>query len=139
MPQRISVLRARFPGRSEIIDDEDINLVLIGTHNNLHAELATRALESGKHVFVEKPLALHEDELEEVIRAASISEGRLMVGFNRRFSPLAVKAKEFFSGRRAPLSILYRVNAGRVSPRTGRRTRRKAAAGLSARFVTLWT
>jgi polar amino acid transport system substrate-binding protein len=54
--------------------------------------------------------------LDEVIRAAKRSDAELMVGFNRRFSPLALKAKEFFSGRRAPLSILYRVNAGRVSP-----------------------
>ncbi len=103
-------------GTDEIIQDADINLVVIGTHHNLHAELAARALKRNKHVFVEKPLAMNAQELDEVIRAASGSEAQLMVGFNRRFSPLAVKAKEFFSGRRAPLSILYRVNAGRVSP-----------------------
>jgi len=103
-------------GTDEIIQDADINLVVIGTHHNLHAELAARALERNKHVFVEKPLAMNAQELDEVIRAASGSEAQLMVGFNRRFSPLAVKAKEFFSGRRAPLSILYRVNAGRVLP-----------------------
>jgi len=102
-------------GSDEIIDDPSINLILIGTHNNLHAELAARALAAGKHVFVEKPLALNEEELDEVMRAATVSEGQLTVGFNRRFSPLAVKAREFFSNRRAPLSILYRVNAGRVS------------------------
>ncbi|MBC8030892.1 MAG: bi-domain-containing oxidoreductase [Pyrinomonadaceae bacterium] len=103
-------------GADEIIRNPDINLLVIGTHNDLHAGLATQALEFGKHVFVEKPLALNYDELDEVIGAAAVSEGRLMVGFNRRFSPLAIKAKEFFAGRRAPLSILYRVNAGRVSP-----------------------
>ncbi len=103
-------------GAEEIIQDAEINLVVIGTHNNLHADLAVRALDSGKHVFVEKPLALNTQELDEVIRAATVSDGRLMVGFNRRFSPLALKAKGFFSERRAPLSILYRVNAGRVSP-----------------------
>ena len=103
-------------GADEIIGDADINLIVIGTHNNLHADLAARALEAGKHVLVEKPLALNEDELEEVARVAAVSEGKLMVGFNRRFSPLAVKAREIFSNRRAPLSILYRVNAGRVSP-----------------------
>jgi len=103
-------------GADEITLDANINLVVIGTHNNLHAELAARALESGKHVFVEKPLALNEEELDKVTRAATISDGQLMVGFNRRFSPLAIKTKEFFSGRRAPLSILYRVNAGRISP-----------------------
>lgn len=103
-------------GADEIIGDADINLIVIGTHNNLHASLAARALEAGKHVFVEKPLALNEDELEEVARVAAVSEGKLMVGFNRRFSPLALKAHELFAGRRAPLSILYRINAGRVSP-----------------------
>jgi polar amino acid transport system substrate-binding protein len=102
-------------GADEIIQDATINLVVIGTHNNLHAGLATQALASGKHVFVEKPLALNEDELDAVISAASVSAGQLMVGFNRRYSPLAIKAKEFFTDRRAPLSILYRVNAGRVS------------------------
>ncbi len=103
-------------GAEEIIKDADINLIVIGTHNNLHAQLASQALAAGKHVFVEKPLALNEEELEEVVRAAQAAEGKLMVGFNRRFSPLAVKAHELFAGRRAPLSILYRVNAGRVSP-----------------------
>jgi len=103
-------------GADEIIEDADINLIVIGTHNNLHASLAARALEAGKHVFVEKPLALNEDELEEVTRVAAVSEGKLMVGFNRRFSPLALKAHQCFAGRRAPLSILYRINAGRVSP-----------------------
>jgi polar amino acid transport system substrate-binding protein len=102
-------------GAEEIIADAGINLVVIGTHHDLHAELATRALASGKHVFVEKPLALNGEELAEVIGAAAFSEGQLMVGFNRRFSPLAIKAQEFFSNRRAPLSILYRVNAGQVS------------------------
>ena len=91
-------------GANEIIDDPAINLVVIGTHNNLHAGLTARALASGKHVFVEKPLALNEEELNEVMRVAAVSDGRLMVGFNRRFSPLALKVKEVFSQRRAPLS-----------------------------------
>ncbi len=103
-------------GADEVIHDADINLVVIGTHHNLHAELAAKALHAGKHVFVEKPLALNEEELDNLIRVAAVSEGKLMAGFNRRFSPLAVKAHGIFNGRRAPLSILYRVNAGRVSP-----------------------
>jgi polar amino acid transport system substrate-binding protein len=103
-------------GADDIIQDADINLVVIGTRNNLHASLAASALQGHKHVFVEKPLALNGAELDEVIRAATVSDGQLLVGFNRRFAPLAVKAREFFVDRRAPLSILYRVNAGRVSP-----------------------
>ena len=109
---------ARFvSGADEVVGDEDVNLVVVATRHDSHAELARRALERGRHVFVEKPLALSDGELDGVLAAASESEGRLMVGFNRRFSPLARAAKEFFAGRRAPLSIAYRVNAGRV-PRT---------------------
>lgn len=98
----------------EILDDPDINLVVVGTRHDLHAELVTKALLRNKHVFVEKPLALNDKELETVLNATSTSSGLLMVGFNRRFSPLAQQAKEFFAGRNAPLSILYRVSAGRI-------------------------
>jgi polar amino acid transport system substrate-binding protein len=97
-----------------VIDDEEANLIVIATRHGTHAELATQALERGKHVFVEKPLALNDAELDTVLGAASGSEGQLLVGFNRRFSPLAVKAKEFFANRAAPLSIVYRVNAGHI-------------------------
>jgi predicted dehydrogenase/threonine dehydrogenase-like Zn-dependent dehydrogenase len=98
----------------DVLNDSDVNLVIIATRHDLHAELARRALLNGKHVFVEKPLALNEEELESVLDAAANSEGRLMVGFNRRFSPLARASFEFFADRQAPLSISYRVNAGRI-------------------------
>jgi predicted dehydrogenase/threonine dehydrogenase-like Zn-dependent dehydrogenase len=98
----------------ELLDDTNVNLVVVGTRHDTHAELARKALERNKHVFVEKPLALNDDELESVIKAAQNSTGKLMVGFNRRFSPLAQRAKDFFIGRETPLSIVYRVNAGRV-------------------------
>jgi hypothetical protein len=101
-------------GADEVIEDEDVNLVVIATRHDTHAKLTQRALERGRHVFVEKPLAMNEDELEGVLSAAAKSAGELMVGFNRRFSPLARAAREFFSDRRAPLSISYRVNAGRI-------------------------
>lgn len=97
-----------------VINDPEVNLVVIGTRHDLHAELARRALERGRHVFVEKPLALCDEDLDRLLEVAANANGSLMVGFNRRFSPLAAKAKDFFAGRRAPLSILYRVNAGRV-------------------------
>ncbi|HKP83151.1 MAG TPA: bi-domain-containing oxidoreductase [Pyrinomonadaceae bacterium] len=99
----------------EVLDDKDVNLVVIGTRHDTHAELARKALERNKHVFVEKPLALNDDQLESVVEAARSSSGKLMVGFNRRFSPLAQRAKAFFDGRETPLSILYRVNAGRIA------------------------
>jgi predicted dehydrogenase/threonine dehydrogenase-like Zn-dependent dehydrogenase len=98
----------------EVIDDEQTNLIVIATRHDLHAKLAQGGLESGRNVFVEKPLALNDEELAGVIAAAQQSQGQLMVGFNRRFSPLALKARELFSDRATPLSINYRVNAGRV-------------------------
>ena len=99
----------------EVLDDKDVNLVVIGTRHDLHAELARQALERIKNVFVEKPLALNDDQLDQVLEAAGRSTGRLMVGFNRRFSPMAQQAKSVFANRDTPLSILYRVNAGHIA------------------------
>ena len=101
-------------GAEEVIADEGVNLVVVATRHDTHARLARLGLEAGRHVFVEKPLALDDAELETVLDAAAVAPGRLMVGYNRRFAPLAVRAKEFFADARAPLSIVYRVNAGRV-------------------------
>ncbi|HEY2963046.1 MAG TPA: bi-domain-containing oxidoreductase [Pyrinomonadaceae bacterium] len=98
----------------EVLDDPEVNLVVIGTRHDLHAELARKALERNKNVFVEKPLALNDEQLNDVLEAAGRSSGQLMVGFNRRFSPSAQQAKELFARRDTPLSILYRVNAGRI-------------------------
>ena len=99
----------------DVIGDPISNLVVIATRHDTHAMLAQAALEAGKHTFVEKPLAMNDEELDSVIAAARVSTGNLMVGYNRRFSPSARQAKEFFTGRPEPLSILYRVNAGRIA------------------------
>ncbi len=99
----------------QVIDDADTNLVVIATRHNSHASLSAKALAAGKHVFVEKPLAMNDGELDAVIEAAQGSSARLMVGFNRRFSPSAQQAKQHFASRQSPLSILYRVNAGRIA------------------------
>jgi predicted dehydrogenase/threonine dehydrogenase-like Zn-dependent dehydrogenase len=101
-------------GAAEVLDNPDINLVVIGTRHDTHAQLACEALDRNKNVFVEKPLALNDEQFDAVLEAAERSSGRLMVGFNRRFSPLAHQAKEFFAKRETPLSILYRVNAGHI-------------------------
>jgi predicted dehydrogenase/threonine dehydrogenase-like Zn-dependent dehydrogenase len=101
-------------GAEEVIGDDEVNLVVVATRHDSHARLARLALEAGRHVFVEKPLALSEEELDGVLDAARGARGLLTVGFNRRFSPLAVRAREFFADALAPLSIVYRVNAGRV-------------------------
>jgi polar amino acid transport system substrate-binding protein len=103
-------------GADEVIDDAETNLIVIATRHASHADLATRALHRGRHVFVEKPLAVNDDELDRVLDAAANSSGQLLVGFNRRFSPLAMAAKEFFAQAEAPLSINYRINAGRIPP-----------------------
>ena len=99
----------------EVINDPATNLVVIATRHDTHAALAAAALRAGRHVFVEKPLALAEEELADVLAAAGQTDARLVVGFNRRFAPLALKAKEFFTDTSAPLSIVYRVNAGRIA------------------------
>jgi len=105
--------RAAVSSADEVIDDSSTNLVIIATRHRTHAELAQRALAAGKHVFVEKPLALDDQELDNVLAAAADANGRLMVGFNRRFSPLAIAGKDFFAGRTTPLTISYRINTGR--------------------------
>jgi predicted dehydrogenase/threonine dehydrogenase-like Zn-dependent dehydrogenase len=97
----------------KILSDAAIDAVFIGTRHHLHAPLVVAALKRGKHVFVEKPLAVSEAELEEIAQAyAGAGEGRVLaVGFNRRFSPFARECRRHFEGR-GPLSILYRIHAG---------------------------
>ncbi|MBM4289684.1 MAG: zinc-binding dehydrogenase, partial [Deltaproteobacteria bacterium] len=97
----------------EILDNPAIGSVLITTRHNSHAGLVLEALTAGKHVFVEKPLCLTEEELDQ-IKAAYDGSGLLMVGFNRRFSPLAQKVKAALAGRTTPLVMTYRVNAGYI-------------------------
>lgn len=94
-----------------LVADPRTNCLVIATRHDLHARLAAAGLRAGKCVFVEKPLALNEDELGGVMAAARNHPGRLLVGFNRRFSPLARRVKEFFAGRQGPLVMTCRVNA----------------------------
>ncbi len=96
------------------LDDAAIDTIVIATRHDTHAQLAIAALEAGKHVFVEKPLAMTLEELDAVVAAAERAPGVLTVGFNRRFAPLLVKAKEALSPRTGPLVMLYRVNAGAI-------------------------
>jgi predicted dehydrogenase len=92
---------------------EDIDAVLIGTRHATHAELVCAALRAGKAVFVEKPLAIARESLAEIVRTIEESgNDRLMVGFNRRFSPLLEQMKEEWGTRLGPHTIHYRINAG---------------------------
>lgn len=96
----------------EALVGENTDALVIATRHNLHAQQSSLALRAGKHVFVEKPLALDEEELAQVLSAQAESGKILMAGFNRRFSPLAVQMESFFHGHRGPLVMHYRVNAG---------------------------
>jgi predicted dehydrogenase len=102
-----------------VIDDPGVNTVVIATRHHLHASQTIAALTAGKHVFVEKPLCLNEEELALVggtyrERAARGAAPLVMVGFNRRFAPMAVELRAFMSGVSEPLAIHYRVNGGRI-------------------------
>lgn len=97
----------------EVIASPDVDAVLIATRHDSHAELAARALEAGKHVFVEKPLGLDHEEVERVEAAAREASGVLVVGFNRRFAPLAARLRDGLAGH-GPLVMNIRVNAGRL-------------------------
>ena len=96
---------------NEVLNDKDVDAVMIATRHDLHAPLTLRALEAGKHVFVEKPMGLTTAECEPIVNAVRRAGLLLSVGFNRRFSPHAVRAKEQLRNR-DPKTIIYRVNAG---------------------------
>lgn len=100
---------------TQIFDDPAIHAVLIGTRHNTHGKLVLAAAQAKKHVFVEKPLCLTEQELDEI--ESTYQDGAaqgliLRVGFNRNFSNHFRRAKSFFQGRHNPLVMQYRVNAG---------------------------
>lgn len=98
-----------------VLGDKSIDAVFVVTRHSSHAELTQRALRAGKAVFVEKPLALTEDELAGVLTAVEESgNDRLQVGFNRRFAPLLQEARKRFGARTGPASLRYLVNAGRL-------------------------
>ncbi|NCP44870.1 MAG: Gfo/Idh/MocA family oxidoreductase, partial [Flavobacteriales bacterium] len=97
----------------EIIKNEAINTVFIATPHNLHAQYVVKALQANKNVFVEKPLCLTKEELEEIKEAESKSTAQLMVGFNRRFAPQIIALKKEMNNN-LPKAINYRINAGKL-------------------------
>lgn len=101
------------------LDDPHVDAVFVVTRHSSHTGLVCQALEAGKAVFVEKPLALTEAELSEVLQTVKKSgNDRLHVGFNRRFAPLLVEARERFGRRVGPASVRYLINAGRLEARS---------------------
>jgi predicted dehydrogenase/threonine dehydrogenase-like Zn-dependent dehydrogenase len=102
---------------NDLFTDPDLDAVLITTRHDSHAGLVIRALGSGRPVFVEKPLAVDLAQLQEIISAyQQATNPFLMVGFNRRFAPLAVQLKDFLAGIQEPLAVHYQVNAGYIPP-----------------------
>ncbi|MER6418076.1 bi-domain-containing oxidoreductase [Streptomyces sp. NPDC001137] len=98
-----------------VLGDKSIDAVFVVTRHSSHADLTRKALLAGKTVFVEKPLALNEDELAGVLAAVEESgNDRLQVGFNRRFAPLLQEARKQFGTRSGPASLRYLVNAGQL-------------------------
>ncbi|OFW57003.1 MAG: hypothetical protein A2133_08430 [Actinobacteria bacterium RBG_16_64_13] len=100
----------------EVLSDTETSAIVIATRHSSHAELAQKALRAGKTVFVEKPLALTEEELAKVVEAQRATGGHLMVGFNRRFAPLTNVVEEALKRRSSPATLLIRVNAGAIPP-----------------------
>jgi predicted dehydrogenase len=102
---------------SELFDDPSINTIAICTGHSSHASQVIRALQADKHVFCEKPLAMNEEELALIVQAHERASQRLLlVGYNRRFAPLAKVLKGFFSAVCEPFVMHYRVNAGYIPP-----------------------
>ena len=101
-----------------ILDDKQIQSVVILTPHSLHAKMVIESLKAGKHVFVEKPLCISEEELKEIDDTYQPlglqKEHILFVGYNRRFSPHSAKIKDYLKNRKDPLMIYYRINAGFV-------------------------
>ena len=97
------------------LDDPAVDALFVVVGHHMHARLACEALEAGKHVFVEKPLAIDREQLQQVVRAAERSPDRLlMVGFNRRFSSHTERIKQLLAARSEPLCMNMTVNAGAI-------------------------
>jgi predicted dehydrogenase len=95
-----------------ILNDKDVDLIIITTRHNQHASLTIEALDKGKNVFIEKPLALNIEELDSIISSYKKSKGTLMVGFNRRFSPHSQKMKSLLGS--GQINVIATMNAGFV-------------------------
>lgn len=98
----------------KLLEDKDIDLIIIATPHNTHAKFAIEALDAGKHVYVEKPLAINMEQLEKVKEAYERNSQHLIVGFNRRFSPFAKWIKEQLQTDKFTTLIQYTINAGEI-------------------------
>tara|TARA_B100000212_G_scaffold53002_1_gene34706 strand:+ start:16391 stop:18511 length:2121 start_codon:yes stop_codon:yes gene_type:complete len=101
---------------NEILNDKTINLVIVSTRHDSHSRLLVDILKSGKHVFVEKPLAISDLQLNEIINTKKEFNKIINVGYNRRFSPHALKIKKVLSMHGTPVNIVATMNAGYIEP-----------------------
>ncbi len=103
-----------------LLQDADVDMVCITTRHNLHASMTIESLEAGKHVFVEKPLAVSQQQLNKVVEvynASAIKHGKTVtVGFNRRFSPFIQKARQLLNDSSTPINMIATINAGFIPP-----------------------
>lgn len=98
-----------------VLSDDQVDAVFITTPHNMHAKMVCEAIAAGKHVFVEKPLALSNTELDAVMTATKANPDRaLLVGYNRRFSPHMMQVQEWLRANTAPKAITITVNAGAI-------------------------
>ncbi|ACF14598.1 Alcohol dehydrogenase zinc-binding domain protein [Chloroherpeton thalassium ATCC 35110] len=97
-----------------VLKDENVNTVMITTRHNLHASMTVDALQNGKNVFVEKPLALNNEEYEAIKESYKKSSNTITVGFNRRFSPFAAKMKSLLGVSNSPIHVVTTMNAGAI-------------------------
>jgi predicted dehydrogenase len=98
----------------EVLKDSEVDLVLISSRHDLHARIAIDAARLGKSVLLEKPAAMNEAELKDLMEVFRASGTSLIVGFNRRFSPYMREIRSVVAERKGPMVITYRMNAGYV-------------------------
>lgn len=137
--QRLRFRRAT-ANADEVFADEDVDAVIIATPHSLHAKQAAQALAAGKPVLVEKPLALTRSELSAVATAAEASNAFALVGFNRRFAPLARAATAHLAATPGSRHVLLRVNAGPLPPDSWQRRQDEGGGrlvGEACHFIDL--
>lgn len=127
------------PTAEDLLALDDIDVVFILSSHDSHAGLVVKALDARKHVFVEKPLALSQDEFDAVRATYDRGGSELFVGFNRRYSAAAVRVREMLAAGSGPVSICYRVNAGRLPDTHWYRDRRQGGRilGEVCQFIDL--
>jgi predicted dehydrogenase len=120
-----------------LIDDADIDALFISTVPYMHPQIATEALAAGKHVFLEKPMAIDRDGIDSVVAESQSSNRVLMVGFNRRYSPHGEKMRDLLPKNGEPIAISATVNAGQV-PRDHWLSQREQSGGRVIAEAVHW-